>query len=207
MKAQELCDRARAFLSFPSCYLLGFWGQYLSQAEYNRVNIELAKTNRCNDKYGNQKYIGTDIYPFDCINFVKGLLGGCKVGTRISYKQMAANPVGDCTPEQFLAKLYDRCDPGMNVPAGYGIAKPGHAALSLGNGYWIDASFNSQQNGLMLHAGGIPAEYTCGKIPGVDYSDQPVPEPGDADDFRDYLIEHAGETINALYKEWRKTNA
>ena len=204
MKSSELAARAKAFLNVKTCYLLGFWGQYLSQAEYDRVNRELARSGRSNDKYNNQSLIGTDVYPFDCINFVKGLLGGCTAaGNRISYAQMRKNPVGDCTPEQFLEQLYDRCDPGMNVPAGYGLAKTGHAALSLGDGYWIDVSFNGSQNGAKLHAGGVPKEYTCGKIPGVEYSSEPVPEPTDAAAFRDFLISNAGKIIGEAYDAWK----
>lgn len=205
MKGQELANRAEEFLSVQTCYLLGFWGQYLSQAEYDRVNRELARTGRSNDKYNNQKYIGSSIFPFDCINFVKGLLGGCTINKRISYAQMRSNPVGDCTPEEFGKQLFDCVSPGLNVPAGYGLAKPGHAALSLGNGKWIDASFNNSQNGVKLHTGGVPSEYTCGKIPGVDYSAEPQPEPGTdpAKDFADFLKANASEVIDSLYKKWK----
>lgn len=210
MKAQELANNAREFLKVQTCYLLGFWAQYCSQAEYDRVNIEIARAGKNNDKYGNRKYINSNVYAADCICFVKGLLGGLRVGHRIGYGAMAA-PLGDVTPEEFLKLLYECVSPPetgnyMNVPAGFGLAKPGHAALSLGNGEWIDYSYNSSQNGVRLHTGGIPKEYRCGKIPGVDYSDQPVPEPGDAEDFRNYLMEHAPETIAALYEKWRKQN-
>ena len=110
---------------------------------------------------------------------------------------------------KFLQQFYSNID--YYIPdrydEGYGISKKGHAALSLGGGRWVDVSFDySGQNGAMLHTGGIPGNYVCGKIPGVDYSDQPVPEPGDAEDFRNYLMEHAPETIMTLYEKWRKQN-
>lgn len=205
MKAQELANIAESFTytGIQTCYLKGFWGQRLTQQEYDRVLRMYPE----NSKYKNEKYIGTDVFPFDCICFVKGILGGCTPNRRISYQQMARNPIGDCTTETFAEKLYDLVQPGMNVPAGYGLAKKGHAAISLGGGKWIDVSFDySGQNGAMVHTGGIPGNYVCGKIPGVDYSDEPVPEPGDAEDFRNYLMEHAPETIAALYEKWRKTN-
>ncbi len=205
MKAQELANIAESFThtGIQTCYLKGFWGQRLTQQEYDRVLRMYPE----NSKYKNEKYIGTDVFPFDCICFVKGILGGCTPNRRISYQQMAKNPIGDCTTETFAEKLYGLVPPGMNVPAGYGISKKGHAALSLGGGRWIDVSFDySGQNGAMVHTGGIPGNYVCGKIPGVDYSDEPVPEPGDAEDFRNYLMEHAPETIATLYKKWRKTN-
>lgn len=205
MKAQELANIAESFTytGIQTCYLKGFWGQRLTQQEYDRVLRMYPE----NSKYKNEKYIGTDVFPFDCICFVKGILGGCTPNRRISYQQMASNPVGDCTTETFAEKLYDLVHPGMNVPAGYGISKKGHAALSLGGGRWVDVSFDySGQNGAMLHTGGIPGNYVCGKIPGVDYSDEPVPEPGDAEDFRNFLMKHAPETIMTLYEKWRKTN-
>lgn len=212
MTGQELANIAKSFLNETTCYLLGFWGQYCSQTEYKRVNFELARSGKNNDKYNNQRYIGdSSCYPFDCINFVKGILGGCRPGRRISYNQMKANPVGDCTPEDFGKQLLDVLPKPSgsyysDVPAGYGLAKSGHAALSLGGGNWIDVSYNNSQNGAMMHSGGIPREYTCGKIPTIDYSDQPVPEPGDAEDFRNYLMDHAPETIATLYEKWRKQN-
>lgn len=205
MKAQELANIAESFTytGIQTCYLKGFWGQRLTQAEYDRILRMYPE----NSKYKNEKYIGTDVFPFDCICFVKGILGGCTPNRRISYQQMAKNPIGDCTTETFAEKLYDLVPPGMNVPAGYGISKKGHAALSLGGGRWIDVSFDySGQNGAMIHTGGIPGNYVCGKIPGVDYSDQHVPEPGDAEDFRNYLMEHAPETIATMYEKWRKQN-
>ena len=205
MTGDELAKVAKSFLNVTTCYLLGFWGQYCSQAEYDRVNKELARSGRSNDKYNNQKYINDgSCYPFDCINFVKGILGGCRPGNRISYARMRSNPVGDCTPEVFSDKLYDCVSPGMNVPAGYGLAKPGHAAISLGNGQWIDVSYDySGQNGAKLHTGGVPSVYKCGKIPGVTYSDQPTPEPSDAAAFRDFLISNSSKIISEAYDAWK----
>lgn len=201
MKAQELANIARSFLDVKTCYLKGFWGQYLSQAEYNRV-LKMYPTNT---KYHNEDLIGTDVFPFDCICFVKGILGGCTPEKRISYAQMSRNPIGDCTTETFAEKLYDIVKPGMNVPAGYGLSKPGHAALSLGDGKWIDVSYDySGQNGAKLHTGGVPANYICGKIPGVDYSEQPpAPEPTDAAAFRDFLISNAGKIIGEAFDAWK----
>ncbi len=207
MKSSELAKNAREFLKVETCYLLGFWGQYCSQAEYNRVNAELKRHGKNNDKYNNQNYINSNVYAADCVCWVKGLLGGLRVGHRIGYGAMAA-PIGDVTPEEFSDKLYDvieRPASGnyMNVPAGYGIAKPGHAALSLGNGEWADYSYNSSQNGVRLHTGGIPREYKCGKIPTIDYSEQPQPEPTDAAAFRDFLISNAGKIIGEAYDAWK----
>ena len=201
MTGQELAAAARKFLDVPTCYLRGFWGQYMSQVEYDRV----LKMYPVNSKYNNEKYVGdVDMYPFDCICFVKALLGGIRPGIRISYATMAKNPIGDCTTEAFAEKLYDCVDPGMNVPAGYGLSKAGHAALSLGDGKWIDVSFDySGQNGAKLHTGGVPAVYKCGKIPGVTYSDTPMPEPSDAAAFRDFLISNSSKIISEAYDAWK----
>ena len=105
MKAQELANIAESFTytGIKTCYLKGFWGQRLTQQEYDRVLRMYPE----NSKYKNEKYIGTDVFPFDCICFVKGILGGCTPNRRISYQQMAANPIGDCTTETFAEKLYD----------------------------------------------------------------------------------------------------
>ena len=176
MKAQELANIAESFTytGIQTCYLKGFWGQRLTQAEYDRVLRMYPE----NSKYKNEKYIGTDVFPFDCICFVKGILGGCTPNRRISYQQMASNPVGDCTTETFAEKLK------------VNLARKNRELQALYGHEPLDFDGN----------------YVCGKIPGVDYSDQPVPEPGDAEDFRNYLMEHAPETIAALYEKWRKQN-
>lgn len=171
MKAAELAENGYAYLKVGTCYLKGFWGQQLTQAEYNRV-LAMYPDNK---KYGNAKYIGTDIYPFDCICFIKNLLAGGKVGSRLSYAQMASNPLGDCNNQTFYNKLYDCVSP-MEGKAGYGLATTGHAALCLGEGRWLDVNFSGSQNGLALHNGFSGTDFKCGKIPGIDYAASPVPD-------------------------------
>lgn len=179
MKASNLCINAKSLLSKTTCYLKGFWGQSLTQAEYDRV----LKMYPDNAKYGNSKYIGTDAWAFDCICLVKFLLAiGDGQIKRISYSQMASNPVGDCTTQSFKKKLYDTCSP-KDAKAGYGLATDGHAALALGNGMWIDCNYSGGQNGLVLHTTGIERFDVAGKIPGVEYTKE-YPE---VKDFLDYL--------------------
>ena len=172
MKAKDLCEQARRFAQKSSCYLPGAWGQYLSQGEYNRLCAMYPR----NEQYHNESYVGTECYPFDCICFVKALTAGATVGNRISYSQLAAGPLGDCTTAQFLnAKLYDKCDP-KDAKAGYGLATSGHAGIALGDGMWIDANKTAGQNGLQIHSTGIETFTAAGKIPGIVYeSDDPEP--------------------------------
>ena len=178
----ELANTARAFAQETTCYLRGTWGQYLSESEYAR----LLNMYPANAKYNNQKYVGNDkAYPFDCICFVKGLLGGVKPGTRISYNQMAHNPIGDCTTEKFLSLLYDEIEP-KYAPVGYGLATKGHAAISLGGGYWIDANYSNTQNGIQIHSNGIEIFAKAGKIPGIEYEES---EREVLRGFCDYLID------------------
>ena len=162
----ELTNNALAYLEHGTCYLKGFWGQSLTQAEYNRVLVY----NPSNAKYGNTKYIGTGVYPFDCICFIKALLGGATVDNRITYNQLKANPVGDCNNETFLKMLQNNspCSP-KDAKHGYGLATKGHCAIALGNGRWIDANWNKSQNGVAVHETGIEMFTVAGKINGVDY--------------------------------------
>lgn len=181
MKASDLCINAKAYLSKTTCYLKGFWGQYMSQAEYDRV----LKMYPDNKKYNNQKYVNTDCFAFDCICFVKNLLGGGTVNKRLSYAEMAANPVGDCTTQSFKKKLIDPVSP-KDAKAGYGLSTDGHAALALGNGMWIDCNYNgTTQNGLCLHTTGIEKFDVAGKIPGVEYD----VEYDEVKDFLNWLYE------------------
>lgn len=172
MTSEEYARTAEEFAGKLNCYLLGFWGQYLSQAEYSRVNA-LKGIQGKNDTFGNQKYIGTSVFPFDCINLVKGILGGATVNRRISYQEMSANPMGDINNEDFLKLMQARGNVNpKNAKRGMGLATKTHAAIALGNGRWVDANFISgKQNGVVIHNTGIE-QFTCaGEIPGIEYSD------------------------------------
>lgn len=169
IKAEELSKRAREFLNVKTCYLKGFFGQPLTQAEYDRV----LKMYPDNAKYNNEAYIGTGAYAFDCICFVKFLVSNGYVNNRISYAQLKASPIGDCTTQDFMKGLTECVEP-AKAPAGYGLATAGHAAISLGGGMWIDANKNATQNGIALHTTGIERFTRAGKIKGIDYE---TPEP------------------------------
>ena len=174
MKSKELVEHAYDFYASVNCYLKGFWNQKLTQSEYDRVNRQYGYAN---DKYGNQKYVGTDCNASDCICFVKCLLAGGTPKRRLSYQEMKANPLGDCTTEQFYNALYDCVSATDTIPEGYGIASKGHAGITLGNGLWMDCNWDGRtQNGLAIHSTNPVLEgYRVGKIPGVTYeSEQPV---------------------------------
>ena len=169
---KELAQNAEAYISKLTCYLKGTWGQYLTQAVYN------AKCNQYpdNKKYKNEKYVGTDVYPFDCVCFVKNLLANGTVDHRITYEEMCNTPLGDCTTQKFYDNLYDCLKKGDEIPAGYGISNGKHVALTLGGNKWIDCNFTNYQNGLAVHySNPIDAGYRVGKIKGVVYeNDEPV---------------------------------
>lgn len=203
LTSKELVANAIAYLQKSTCYLKGFWCQYMSTAEYNRV----LKMYPDNAKYNNQRYCNTDVYAADCICFLKNLIAGGTVNRRLSYQQMAAGPLGDCNNQTFYNSLYDLCSP-VGAPAGYGLATTGHAALCIGNDQWIDFNFtNGGQNGLKLHTGFSGTNFRCGKIPGIDYN-QPAPAPstGSAEEFRDYLIKNAETIITSAYNKWKGGN-
>lgn len=164
MTNNELVANALEYLNASTCYEKGFWCQKMTQSEYDRI----LKMYPNNSKYGNQNLINSDVYAADCICFVKQLLAGGKVGKRLSYAQMASNPVGDCTNLMFYDKLYDCCNTSEALP-GYGLATSGHAALYVGNGQWLDFNFSGDQNGIKLHTGFSGTNFKCGKIPGVSY--------------------------------------
>lgn len=170
MTNKEIVSNAVAYLQKTTCYMKGMWCERLTQSEYDYK----CKQYPDNKKYGNEKYINTDVYSADCICFVKQLLAGGNVNRRLSYGEMANNPLGDCTNKQFYYKLYDCCSPDKALP-GYGLATTGHSALYVGNGQWIDFNYTSGQNGIALHTGFSGTSFNCGKIPGISYeSEDPV---------------------------------
>lgn len=176
MNSETLVKNAKDFINAPTCYEKGFWGQRMTQAEYDRV----LKMYPGNNSYGNQKLIGTDVFPFDCICFLKCLLAGGNVNRRLTYGEMKSNPLGDCTNKAFLDSLYD-CVPIDKAKAGYGLATEKHCALSLGNGEWIDCNFDMYgQNGVSIHSTGSGIFTKCGKIPGIIYNEE-------TDEIMDFL--------------------
>lgn len=171
LTSKELVANAVAYLQTTTCYLRGFWCQYDSTTEYNRILQMYPK----NASYNNQHYCNTDVNAADCICWIKQLLAGGKVGKRLSYQQMAANPVGDCDNKTFFNKLYDLRSP-VGAPAGYGLATEGHAALCIGGDQWLDFNYSGSQNGIKLHTGFSGTSFRCGKIPGIVY-EEPAPTP------------------------------
>lgn len=168
MNNLEFAQTAESFASVLTCYLYGFWGQPLTQEEYNRVNA-LPAIHGSNNKFGNQKYIGSGVFPFDCINVIKGILGGATTQRRVDYNAIKNCPIGDCTNQEFLDMMKkDNINP-KNAKRGMGLATSGHAAIALGDGRWVDANFTNGQNGVKIHDTGIE-QFTCaGRIPGVEY--------------------------------------
>lgn len=190
MTASELTMAAESFdpLKTKTCYLKGFWGQELTKNEYDRV-LSMYPGNA---RYGNQKYIGDkEMFPFDCICFVKALLGGCTPEHRIGYSAIRNNPIGDCTNETFYNLLKKNPVDLSTAPAGCGLATKGHAGISLGNGRWIDCNYDSIQNGVKIHDKGIEIFDVAGKIPGVDYSEQ-------EDEVKQFL--------SWIYEQWKERN-
>ena len=183
MNNQELANAAKDYVTVQTCYDKGFWCQYMSKQEYARV-LQMYPENA---RYGNEKYCNTDIYAGDCICWIKQLLGGGRVGRRLTYNEMSHNPVGDCTNKQFKAKLYDLIKT-STPPAGYGLATDSHTALSLGDGNWIDCNYGNGQNGVLVHSGGVPDYFTIGKIPGVEYTDDKEQQRKILTDFCNWII-------------------
>lgn len=185
MKAETLAAIAAAFAKDETFYEYGGWGQEMT----------LATLNSLAERYPKNKPVKTENvgkWGFDCICFIKGLLAGVTPSHHInSYQEMKAKcPLGDCTNLEFLNELYDRCDP-IDAPAGYGLATKGHAAISLGNNRWVDANRGDGQDGVKIHVG-IPETFVAGKIPGVDYEEEPQ-----TDEVQDFL--------QFLYKLWKES--
>lgn len=171
----ELAKIAEDYTKTTNCYLKGFWFQKITQAEYDRI----LKLYPRNSVYGNEKYIGSDCNAADCICFIKAITSGATAipEKRITYAQLKAGPLGDCSNETFYDKLYDCLGENDEIPPGYGIASTKHAALTLGGNKWIDCNFNGAgQNGIAIHySNPVKLGYKVGKIPGIVY-ENPEPE-------------------------------
>ena len=187
----ELAQHAVEYLSKTTCYLKGTWGQKLTAAVYQ----DKLRQYPDNSKYNNEEYVNTDCYPFDCVCYVKSLIAN-PAGTvdhRVTYKELCAGPLGDCTTEKFYDSLYDCCSP-MEGKAGYGLATKGHAAICLGNGQWLDVNYSGSQNGLALHNGFSGTNFKCGKIPGIAYEN---PEP---------VVDELQQFFAWAYKKFKEEN-
>lgn len=171
MTGKEVGDVCIAFADAKTCYLAGCFGQELTQTVYNEKVRQYPR----NEKYGNADKVGKGYHPFDCICLIKGVLASARPDHYINYADLLKNPLGDCTNEQFLNALYDCCEP-AKAPKGYGLASKSHAAVALGDGMWVDCNFGNGQNGVCIHAGAPTWAEKAGKIPGVDYDQEPEEE-------------------------------
>lgn len=190
MTGDEIAKIAREFYSKTTCYLKGAWGQKLTNAEYKR----LCNLYSSNTKYGNEKYVGTNVYPFDCICFVKAITSGATPDNRITYTQLKNGILGDCTNQYFYDCLYDCVYDPEEMLAGMGVASTKHAGIVLGENCWIDCNFTgtNKQDGLAIHySNPMASGYKVGKIPKVVYEDSPVVK----DDVQDFL--------QFLYEQWK----
>lgn len=166
MKANDFAVRAEEFSNALTCYLKGFWGQRLSRAEFDRI----ARMYPENLTYGNEKYIGTDVFPFDCICFVKALLGNASTVNRVPYDAIKNCSIGDIDNPTFLniLKANHPCNP-KDAKRGMGLATNKHAGIALGGGKWVDANLTNGQNGVKVHTSGIEQFTVAGEIPGLEY--------------------------------------
>jgi len=187
MKADEFAGIAESFLNVPTCYLLGFWGQYLSLSEYNRVN-NLDGIKGKNDKFNNKRFCGTNVFAFDCINYIKGLLAGTTTKKRVDYNAIKNCPIGDCRNDEFLAMMQKSGVKPKDATRGMGLATSGHAAIALGGGKWIDANFTGSQNGVAIHTTGIDQFTAAGYIDGIDYTEASDIQIGDIMEMEVYEI-------------------
>ena len=184
MKSKELCDTILQLAAQPNFYEYGGWGQEMTRATLDSLAARYPKNKPVN-------YDNVGKWGFDCICLIKGVLAGVTVNHHINSYQEFKNacPIGDCTNTEFKAMLYDRV-PADEAPVGYGLATDSHAAVSLGNGRWIDANRSGSQDGLAVHYGGL-AGFVAGKIPSVEYDEEPA-----TDDVQDFLA--------FLYKLWKE---
>ena len=103
MTNKELVANATAYLQKTTCYMKGMWCERLTQAEYDYKVRQFPD----NKKYGNEKYVNSDVYAADCICWIKQLIASGNVNRRLSYAELCSGPLGDCTNQQFYDSLYD----------------------------------------------------------------------------------------------------
>lgn len=168
MNNKEYANLAKSFVTEKTFYEYGGWGQNMSKAELDRLAQQYPKNKPVN-------YENVGKWGFDCICYIKGLLAGVTPMHHVNeYSAIKNCPIGDCTNEQFMNKLYDTCSP-VDAKPGYGLATKSHAAIALGGGAWVDANRNATQDGVALHTTGIEQFTVAGKIPGIEYqSEEPV---------------------------------
>ena len=184
MTGNDVATRMEEFAQALTKYEKGWWGQYPSASEWNRI----AQKYPDNLTYGNETYVGNpSAFFFDCICVVKAILAGASTTHRVNdYATFASNPMGDCDNPTFLNKIKANggCAP-KDAKRGYGLATNNHSAIALGNGRWADCNFIRDkktnkviQNGVVIHDTGIEQFTVAGKLTGVDYTEvPPAPTP------------------------------
>lgn len=186
MTANDFIARAKQAASSKTLYVMGGFGaplnatnkqKYIDLYPYNRKPaVKQSILNATNDTFG-----------FDCVNLLKGILWGwCGDPAQIYGGAVyASNGVPDTNEKGLFQMCKDQTVSFKNIQPGEMLYMTGHAGIYIGDGLAIEST-PAWQNKVQISAVtniGLKAQYpgrqweAHGKLPWINYSNQPTPAP------------------------------
>ena len=186
MTANDFIARAKQAVNSKTLYVMGGFGAPLNATNKQKY-IDLYPYNRKPAVKQSILNATNDTFAFDCVNLLKGILWGwCGDASKIYGGAVyASNGVPD-TNEKGLFQMCKDCAVSFkNIQPGEMLYMTGHAGIYIGDGLAIEST-PAWQNKVQMSAVaniGLKAQYpgryweAHGKLPWINYTDQPTPEP------------------------------
>ena len=190
MTANDFIARAKQAEASKTLYVMGGFGAPLNDKMKQRCINAYAYNRKPKVKESIEK-ASADTFAFDCINLIKGILWGwCADTTKIYGGAVyASNGVPDTNEKGMILKCSDISTDFKKIVPGEMLYMQGHAGIYIGNGLAIEST-PAWQNKVQISAVlniGIKVKYPArewqshGKLPWIDYNNQPAPEPAPSD--------------------------
>lgn len=129
----EFVNKAREISKLKTLYVNGCYGARMTEANKQKYLIN-TKYNRQVSRQAKIKAANSDIYGFDCINFIKAILWGFP---SVKYASNGVPDIGEDT-------LIRQCSPSSNwradIPVGAVLWMQGHIGIYLGDCLCVEAT-------------------------------------------------------------------
>ncbi len=186
MTANDFIARAKQAVNSKTLYVMGGFGAPLNETNKEKY-INLYAYNRKPAVMASIRTASNDTFAFDCINLLKGILWGwCGDPSQIYGGAVyASNGVPDTNEKGLFQMCKDQTVSFKNIQPGEMLYMAGHAGIYIGDGLAIESTpawKNKVQITAVMNIG-IRAQYpgryweAHGKLPWINYNNQPAPAP------------------------------
>lgn len=184
MTANDFIARAKQAEASKTLYVMGGFGAPLNDKMKQRCINAYSYNRRPKVKESIEK-ASADTFAFDCINLIKGILWGwCADTTKIYGGAVyASNGVPDTNEKGMIQRCSDVSADFKSITPGEMLYMTGHAGIYIGDGLAIESTPAWQDKVQISAVGniGLKAKFPVrtwekhGKLPWIDYNNQPAP--------------------------------